>query len=903
MFSLLKYIVFFFLFFNIGCLSASEVVFEPDEEDETENIYVPNFIETGNLPHPSQMREIIDRTDNSPIGRLLILGQYFEARYPDNVLDIDFSQDVALIFPEMTEKEIETTTSYIVKAIHLYRLSKEKIQEFKQKKLAPKDPPLILPDNEYAIVGDREYIPTNENEVAVVSDFKKVIGYGSNPREIEAMLAYSERLFSSRKKQTDFERFRSMLSKLDWSALTSYGVTRPSPFVGNAGIGDFDEKNDFKARLISDVARIGNLKTITLGLHVIVPNHRFMLAGYLPEHLHKPQIKFSDLSNIESYEIFEPMPVQAVAPELIAVYRGDFAFPVKITLKDANKPINLRADISFESCDASFDCQSVEMHPVLEIEAENEGKAIPSSMSNFIHQSLYNIPKENHKDLELNDVSYSFDDNGHISKINFDFIYHDKIKNFAFFAENEDRILFENPIIIIDRDHIYVQLKPLLNTETLLNKPLTITARLNDFVSVRQQIDLQNIKNKCHHMSLFALLCLGVFIGLCFYITPFGIAPCCVPFFMKTDIKQTLAYALSKFMTLIIALIFMVYKIHENPNLLYTDVSQYIWYMNFIFLCLLTFLLYFNTLFITKTKHPVFIGISFALFIFCLIPITPLLCTQTFLMQYQQGTLIEQIILLCGLIFGLMLPEIIAVYAFKVQNHPKFSKLMVLFARTMTYIALCILFLHIVCVLTVKSFFIVLILFMFASLVLKYLFNFLSALYKTTLKPTYIQNTEKIIFVLMCLMIFFFTYGLTHASSLKPQKTLTVTEQQISQHLQNGENVLVAFENPRCLTCLYTRLTVFNKKSLDNLKQKYHVLFFDERQLEISNTAIQFLRKYKRFTRPLYVLYTPLVPNGIVLPDTPTFFNLNKIFKTFQIYSSSSASKSDDVKSLNTNLR
>ncbi|MBO7097470.1 MAG: hypothetical protein J6W11_02385, partial [Alphaproteobacteria bacterium] len=155
MFSLLKYIVFFFLFFNIGCLSASEVVFEPDEEDETENIYVPNFIETGNLPHPSQMREIIDRTDNSPIGRLLILGQYFEARYPDNVLDIDFSQDVALIFPEMTEKEIETTTSYIVKAIHLYRLSKEKIQEFKQKKLAPKDPPLILPDNEYAIVGDR----------------------------------------------------------------------------------------------------------------------------------------------------------------------------------------------------------------------------------------------------------------------------------------------------------------------------------------------------------------------------------------------------------------------------------------------------------------------------------------------------------------------------------------------------------------------------------------------------------------------------------------------------------------------------------------------------------------------------------------------------------------------------
>jgi len=264
---LLKYIVFLFLTFNICVSDAAEVILELDET-ETEELSVPS-IGAGNLPQPAQFRAILEREDNSPLGRLFLLGQYFEARYPDDALNVDFREDVAVIFPEMNEKEIHKTTGYIKAGIRLYRLSKEKIDEVKKNKLAPKDPPLVVQDDEYALLGDKEFIETKDGEVAIISDFKKIVGYGNNPKEIEAMEAFVERLRSQNKKQTDYEHFISMLKKLDWHDLTSYGVTRPSPFVGTAGIGDFIENEDFNARLISDTARIGDSENMILGLQQV----------------------------------------------------------------------------------------------------------------------------------------------------------------------------------------------------------------------------------------------------------------------------------------------------------------------------------------------------------------------------------------------------------------------------------------------------------------------------------------------------------------------------------------------------------------------------------------------------------------------------------------------------------
>lgn len=899
---LFKYIVFLLFLFNINALNAAQITFEPYAEDELQQ-NKEHFIGAVSLPHPVQLRDILADSGNSSLGRLVILGQYFDARYPGDAINTDFTEEVELIFPDLAPTDVQKTMKNIRTAVRLYRFSREKINDFKQQKLAPKDPPLVASDDEYAIVGDTAYVPTKENEVAIIPDFKKVIGYGSNQREIEAMEAYTEQIYSQRKTQTDFERFHSMLRKLDWKDVFSYGVTRPSPFVGNAGIGTFEMQDDIKARLISDTARIGNQQQIIVGLHVDMPLHRFMLDTNLSSDLHKPEIKLINTTNIENYEVFEPMPIQMIAPELIGIYRGNFAFPIKISLKEKNKPVIFQAQFTFENCDSSFDCKTNILTPSLELEAMDEGKPIMSSMSNFIHQSLYNIPQENNKNLEINHIDYTLDDTGNVAMINFDFLYHAQIKNFALFLENEDNVLFQMPTIIVQDKHIYTQIKPLKNAENLLSKPLTLTARLNNFETIRKKIELNNIPAKYRRFSLLGLFLCGVLVAISFYLTPCGFALLNTAFFLKTNIKTSTHYFGAKLISLLLLLSFVTYRIHLNPNLVYADFSCHIFYLSLAFISTVAFLFYFNASFIKKTHHPIFFGIIFALFICLLIPISHLLGSHIFVEQYLQGTLIQRIILLSGFLFGLITPEISAFYVLKFKTNQKLTELSLLFSKTLLYGIICIFLLQLILLLSLKSFFVMLFIFILVSILLKYFFYFLRALYQTNLKAPLIARTEKIVATLIFICIFLFAYASSHLTSYHLQKSDYISTEDILKRLRNGENVLIAVNSPTCLMCLYNNITVFNQKSLNTLQEKYHLSFLVENTAQPNAQTIQLLKKYKKFQRPLYVLYMPLVPNGIILPDILTSLKLQRIINTFQIYPSSSSSKSDAVKSLNTNLR
>ena len=175
----LFYIVFLFFSFNISTAFSAEIVFEPLENDLNE-IQAPDFLNASNLPHPAQMYNILRKDENSPIGILMILGRYFDARYPKDTIKADFSEDVALIFPDLSPDDLQKTTDRIRTAVVIYRAIKQKIEETKQKALVPKDPPLIVSDDEYAIIGDRDYLEPQHDRFAVISDYKKVIGYSHN---------------------------------------------------------------------------------------------------------------------------------------------------------------------------------------------------------------------------------------------------------------------------------------------------------------------------------------------------------------------------------------------------------------------------------------------------------------------------------------------------------------------------------------------------------------------------------------------------------------------------------------------------------------------------------------------------------------------------------------------------
>jgi len=899
--SFFKYIVFLFLTFNICAANAAEVIFAPDEGDEFADLKVPDFIESGNLPHPVQMREILLRKDNSPLGRLMLLGQYFDARYPDDALNVDFREDVALMFPEMPPEEVERTTTYIKAAIRIYRFSKEKIEEAKQEKLTPPDPPLIVSDDEYALLGDREYIATKEDEVAVISDFKKVIGYGSNPREIEAMEAYVERLRSENKAQTDYEHFRSMLKKIDWHELTSYGVTRPSPFVGNAGIGPFEEKDGFKARLIADTARIGDNDQMILGLHVDIPNHLFMLATDLNDELKKPKIEVVESQNMASYELFYPMPLQAVSSDMIGVYRGNFAFPIKTVLAEKNKPASFNINLSFESCDSSFECQNVVLPLHLKVDAKAAGKPVLSSMSNFIHQSFYNLPKEAHKNLILNDVSYTFDEKGNISKLNFDFKYRTRIKNFAFFLENEAGTLFETPEVIVTKKHIYVQTKPLERAENILTQPLVLQARLNDFVALKQNILLEKSAQSTFKYTLLQLLWQGFVAGVLFYLTFWGFALSSVCFLIKKDFRTALRFAVSKGAALCLLFVFGGFQIAHQSLFLHDLFEPNVFVLSLAFLSLFSFLLDMRARLYEKISQPIVFGTLVALLIALLICACGLPNGESVFLAFDAENWYGRAVLFLGVVFGLMLPDLCALYWKNKQINPKLVELFLVVGKSCLVMALFILLLRLMLPLSFKSLMWCLLGLLPAVFVLNYLFLFAAALYRTDLEPAHILGAKRVVCILILGVVFLFSHTLQKLVTVKETETNNLNLTEILNRAQNGENLIVALKYPSCLACKYNDLTVFNQSLIKKLKEEYKVSYISQDIQKSDSQTMEFLKKYKRFSRPLYVLYTPLAPNGVALPNMLTLSDLDEAFETFRIYSSSS--KSEAEKRRKTNLR
>ena len=897
---LLKYIVLLFLTFNVCVSDAAEVILEFDESDN-EELAVPNFIVTGNLPQPVQLRAILEREDNSPLGRLFLLGQYFEARYPGESLNVDFREDVALIFPEMDADEVQRTTGYIKAAIRLYRLSKEKIDEIKKDKLAPKDPPLVVQDDEYALLGDKEYIETKDGEVAIISDFKKVVGYGNNPKEIEAMEAFIERLRFQNKKQTDYEHFISMLKKLDWHDLTSYGVTRPSPFVGTAGIGEFIENEDFKARLISDTARIGDGINMLLGLHVIVPNHRFVLATDLNDELQKPKIELISSLNAAKAEVLFPLPLQAISSEMVGAYRGDFAFPIKITLEEKNKPAYFKFQISFFSCDTAFDCQKVVITPELIVDAKDEGKPVWSSMSNFIHQSFYNLPKAKHKDFVLENVSYTSDEGEDNLKLNFDFKYKGKIKNFAFFLEDETGTVFQKPEVIVGKEHIYVQTEPLRKTSDLPEKPLFLRARLNDFTAIQQEVSYGKTPESVPYMTLAGLFFLSVFCGLLFYLTPFGFALSYIGFLIKNNIDVLLKFAISKLLFLIAFLSLSVFRTTRDSTLLYTLFAPNVFALAFCFFALLALLFGFNKRLYEKMTYPVILGGVVSVFSLALLCVCGLPLGEKLFSAFEAQSLYARFALPLGMVVGLMLPDMGAFYLKNKKINPKIFELLMGMAKFMICLALMVLLARLLLSLSFKSLLLVAGEMFFVFLVLYSFFAFWAALYQTDLKPSCISGTEKVLALLLFGIIFGFSALIEKSSTLKENQPTNFSLEDVSMRAQKGERLVVAFEYPSCLVCKHNRVAVFNKSLLKKLKEDYGFSYFSQNIEKPDAVTIDFLKKYKRFFRPLYVLYTPMAPNGVVLPDFLDVLDLENRFDMFRVYALSS--EADGKKSLTTNLR
>ena len=197
MLSFFKYIVFFIFCFNIAATNAAEVIMDFDDETPVDF----EALGRADLPDAAQMQSILYNDDTNELGRVILLGKYFDAKYPDDKINADFSRDVAVIFPELSQQEVYDRTNYIRHAVNLYRWGVKKYTDIKEKLTAPEEPPLIADDDDYDNPEKYTYIKTEPDKTAVIYDFKKVLSYGNNPRDLKAMEAKRQRAAESKKRQ------------------------------------------------------------------------------------------------------------------------------------------------------------------------------------------------------------------------------------------------------------------------------------------------------------------------------------------------------------------------------------------------------------------------------------------------------------------------------------------------------------------------------------------------------------------------------------------------------------------------------------------------------------------------------------------------------------------------------
>lgn len=138
---------------------------------------------------------------------MLDLYQHFDEMFPGDAIDGDLSAEVKRLFPNDSQQKIydrEDNIRFTIKNMRgLYGL----YLEIKAQMLVPEAPPLLLEDDEYDRPYDKPYI--NSDKLVVIVDLKKVVNYGSDRRNFEAIEAKFER---DRKKSLFGEKFEDRKS-------------------------------------------------------------------------------------------------------------------------------------------------------------------------------------------------------------------------------------------------------------------------------------------------------------------------------------------------------------------------------------------------------------------------------------------------------------------------------------------------------------------------------------------------------------------------------------------------------------------------------------------------------------------------------------------------------------------
>ena len=819
---------------------------------------------------------------------IIEVGKFFDKNYPDSSINKDLTKDIVKFYPSLKGQDLFDRQRTIRDGIKFYRYFNKLIKEVKEKFATPEHPVLIVEDDEYDIYSTHEYVDVGDDNTLVISDFKKIISYSSNPEEFKATRAKVEKDNAQKRPADGFERLGRMLSQLEIKKLLLYGLKYEDPFVGEKGSGNWINLEDISLRLIAAQSAIDNQSFIKAGLHFKLPVNHAVLA-YKKDAHKKIKIELDKKENVKSHKIYMPSPTRNVdiyGDDVIG-YTGDFIIPIFIEIEDGTKPLFISADVEFSVCN-DLECKKYTAKPELSLET---GYAAPSTYDAFIEMSYNNLPQDTNPNFDI--IAAAVEDNNILRVL---FSLNEKPSSFEAFIESRDDITFLRPKISINNNLVIARFEPVSNLTSLDDREFIITAALNKKNVIRKGITAEKITvfDYLQNKLSWGFILIAIAGGFILNFMPCVFPVLSLKLISLSKAKQNQSINLRKDFLITTLGIFTGFFLIALCLTVLRLMGQNIgWGMQFqspYFLVGMIFVICFfmaqvwGVVDVLKPRAETKKQTRLAFFSggFIVLMSTP--CTAPYLgtaIGFALSNEIKDIfIILMSIALGLSLPYlIVSIIPGSSKYFPKPGSWMTKLNKIMSLLLVAT-FLWLLAILFAQTSLWLALRVLFYSLAflgfLWFIQETISQAKDNEFTDEIKEKTIKILksFRLAITIVLIATAMIDAGYHFYKAQTIRLADKEkkidaafIAENIGKGRAVLISIEADWCLTCGYNNIAALNSGIIRDMIRRQKLILLRVDWTNYDSEILEFMERYGRKGLPFYILFSPQIPEGIVLPE------------------------------------
>ena len=841
------------------------------------------------------------------LNQVIETAKYFDEKYPEDKINEDMTEDIKTFFPNMSPQQVINFQYNIRDLLSIYRHTKKAYEKYKEELLTPKEPPLIVDDDEYFEYNTQPDYVSND-DIVVISDIKTVVPYSGNMRDIESYNAKIIRDANSANRKGDFDELKYIAARVKFKEILFYDILYPSPLTGKKGIGPWFRKNKISSRLITSQTGIKDSPKVQGIIDIKIPTDTLIIAN--DGLYHKPQISFTNSQNLKNWNLSLPIPIRLSDEQHNdwSVYVRELPIPVTFEAEDSEKPLDLNADITLDVCDADLHCQTENITSHLTLQPEYSRH---SSVDTFITQRHLSLPTEHNRYLQIESIKIrNLPNVGDFVEVRL--IAKKDISSFTIFIDSPDNIAFEAPRTYIDNRRIISRFLPLTANTDLQNEIVEITATLNNKYSIRNSSLLQmdnTIKDDNQPLLTLKFILLALISGIFLNLTPFVF-----PFFSlkilsltkfgarnQQNLKDNAKYTLNGiFITTFLLAGIIIFSISSG--------HAWGWGVQFQSMTILITAIFILLLLLFSINNGIVFNFSdrfqklinttsFKRLKYFLSGVLIVLMSSISTSPYfgsaigyaLTGTASDIFLTLSAVALGLSLPYmllyLLPILIFFIPTPDDWMKSLKKYTNLMLVIAIIWLLVTIkvqtatwpIVRLTIYLLFISFLL-TTHSISQKTVYDDLTPSDRIMARRLFATICLGLVFVLYIVSIFDISRAYNHRVNLLPSSDINIDE--INQLLQKGQSTLINVNAAWCFKCKYNN-TLFHSQSFEEYLKQYNTTLVSVNSAHNYQKTLNFMKKYHRSNLPFNILFTPLAPDGVILPDISDEYKVKNLISNF----------------------